>query len=85
MQPTGFVFLLGQLKKVALRVAEIAFAGVFDFVDEVDSVALVTGDAMAGEFGVREELLSFAGGMAGEAAGGVFFGGGTKGEHRVFF
>jgi len=83
MQPAGFVSKPRQLKKIPLRIAQIPFAVVFHFVNEMRGMALIAGDAVASVFGVFEKLLLFAGDVAGKAARGVFRWGTMKGEDRM--
>jgi len=50
----------------------------------MSGMALIAGDAVADVLGVREECLSLASGVAGEATRGIFFRGSAKGEHGMF-
>ena len=85
VQPARLVGDLRQLEEMRLRIAHIAPAVVFDLVDQMGGVALIAGNPVARMFRVCEELLLFAGDMAGQTARRVFIGCPTKREQGKIF
>ena len=84
MLPAIFFGGLWELEKIALGIAQVTLARILYFAYEVNRVALVAGDAVAGVFRMVEEILLLAGVMAGEAAGGVFFRLAVKSKNGMF-
>lgn len=83
MPPAVFVPQLRQLKKITLRIPQVALTHVLHFIDQMGRVALSARNSVTGVFGVLEQFLLLAAGMARQAARCVFFGFPSEGKNRM--